>query len=234
MFSMFRAMAMKEFRDVRGIMLLILILYALQITGLPSIDWDWDSLWRQYGSGISYDFNGPYSMSMPFLDETAANGYWWIVVVTAVALGLRQTLSESARSTWLFLLHRPASRRWLIGMKLLVGLALYFIVGSAVILYHGWRSATPGVYPSPFFWWMTEPWWATLLDMTVVYFAVFLVGIRSARWHGTRLLPLAALFLLYYVLPESEQLVARLVVVLLTDAVLLRSIFFVAKNRDYA
>jgi hypothetical protein len=225
---MFREMALKEWHETRGVVLLILIVYVLQVADVSNWNWDWQS-----GSSVIYDYSISNSLQkpMPFLDDGAASNYWWFVVAMAVAIGLRQTLGESVRGTWSFLLPRPMSRRWLIGAKLLTGLLLYFVCGSAVILFHGWRSATPGVYAAPFFWWMTVPWWETLLNMTVFYLSVFLVGIRPARWYGTRLLPLVPLFVVACVPFRSP---VDPVFVLLADAALLRSIFFVAQTRDYS
>ena len=71
--------------------------------------------------------------------------------------------------------------------------------------------------------------------MPMVYLSVFLFGIRPARWYGTRLFPLILLLALYYSgLAINEMGWVWMSVVLFIDLALLRSIFFVAQNRDYA
>ena len=41
-------------------------------------------------------------------------------------------MMESIRGTWPFLLHRPATRRWVVAVKFLVGLSLYLVTGAAI------------------------------------------------------------------------------------------------------
>jgi hypothetical protein len=124
-------------------------------------------------------------------------------------------------------------------LKLLIGLMLYFICGAGVIVFHALRAATPGVHAAPFFWWMTVPWWQWLLLPPFLYLVVFLIGIRPARWYGTRLLPLV-LPLILAVASESytvgPPMPTGIVVffVLLIDLAIIRSIFFVVRTRDYA
>ena len=74
---------------------------------------------------------------MPFVYDDFVGKFYLISVVFAIALGLRQTLGESIRGTYPFLLHRPADRRWLIGMKLSVGTAVYLICTAVPILVYG-------------------------------------------------------------------------------------------------
>ena len=104
-------------------------------------------------------------------------------------LGLRQTVGESIHGTWMFLLHRPVGWTRLIGVKLLVGVALYLVCGAAAILVYAWWAATPGTHASPFEWSMTVPTWKVWIVMPIVYLGgAFLSGMRPARWVGTRLL----------------------------------------------
>ena len=109
-----------------------------------------------------------------------------------MALGLRQTVVESRRGTWLFLLHRPASLWRVLAAKLAVGGGLYLVCGAVAILSYAAWAAMPGKHASPFLWWMTARAWKAWGVIAIVYLAAFLAGIRPARWFGTRLLPLAA------------------------------------------
>jgi hypothetical protein len=154
--------------------------------------------------------------------------------VFAVALGLRQTLSESARGTWLFLLHRPLNRRLLIGTKLLVGSALFCVCAAIPILIFGWRVATPGTCPGPFEWSMTADAWAQGASLIGVYLGAFLTGIRPGRWVGTRLLPLAGSTILVFFIHALTQLVLFWGALAALGAALVGLILFIARTRDYS
>ena len=111
---MFRAMALKEFREIRGIALLALAAYGLLVAAAIGSDIlvePFRVVWLVRSSG----------MGVPFVNDDFVGRFYLISVVFTIALGLRQTLGESIRGTYPFLLHRPADRRWLIGVKLLVG-----------------------------------------------------------------------------------------------------------------
>ena len=218
---MFRAMAIKELRETRGIALLALAAFAVVI-------------WIQVTSLLKWN-----PRTLPFVGDGFMGGYVFVSGALAAALGLRQTLGESIVGTYPFLFHRPATRRWLIGVKLLVGLVAYLICGLAPILVYGMIAATPGVHASPFFWAMSTPAWLVWLSMTVVYFGAFLAGIRPGRWFFSRLFPLAGAGLaaftpgmLYFNL--DYDIVASLTTVLPIDVVLVGLILFVARTRDYS
>jgi hypothetical protein len=218
---MFRAIVLKELRETRGIAMLALAAFAVVI-------------WLQLTSLLKWN-----PRTLPFVGDGFLNGYVFVSGALAVALGLRQTLGESIVGTYLLLFHRPATRQWLIGVKLLVGLVAYLICGLVPILVYGMIAATPGVHASPFFWAMSTPAWLYWLSMTVVYFGAFLAGIRPGRWFFSRLFPLAgaglAAFtpaLLYFGL--DYNVVASLAVVLPIDGVLVGLVLFVARTRDYS
>jgi len=158
-------------------------------------------------------------------------------VATAIAMGLRQTLGESIHGTYPLLFHRPAERRWLIGMKLLVGVAAYLATGVVSIVAYSLWAATPGTHASPFQWAMTVPAWILWFGIAILYLGAFLTGIRPGRWFGTRLLPLVAaglatvattsVFFLYC----QEWLI--LILILLVEVGTIAVIFFVVRMRDY-
>ena len=233
MFSMFRAIFRKELRENIGILLLILVGYAFWHASEVNAGW---GIGAMTGRWQSWQLHVDSDERSPFLTDSCVQIYLCFMAALAAALGLRQTLGESIVGTWLFFQHRPASRRQLIGLKLLIGLLLYFVCGAGVILIHAFRAATPGVHAAPFFWWMTAPWWLCLLTTPMVYLSVFLVGIRPARWYGTRLFPLILLLALYYGGVATEEMGWGWVwmsIVWFIDLALIRAIFFVAQNRDY-
>ena len=74
---------------------------------------------------------------MPFVGDDFRGMFYLISVVFTLVLGLRQSLSESIRGTYPFLLHRPADRCRLIGIKLSLGTIVYLICAGIPILVYG-------------------------------------------------------------------------------------------------
>ena len=217
---MYRALWTKELREVLGAAAAAVAAYLLLATS-------------GYATGLA-----PWSERsrlIPFLGSTFLSFFGLIAIALAITQGLKQTVAEGVRETYLFLLHRPVSRSRLIGMKLLVGLTVY-LVGSAVpILLYAWWAATPGTHPSPFEWSMTARVWHVWGAGTSVYLGSFLSGLRPGRWFGTRLLPLAASAAGAggcFALMDSVEL-AGVVALVLLDIFLVAMILFVATTRDY-
>ena len=158
-----------------------------------------------------------------------------VAALMAIVLGFRQTLGEALHGTYVLLFHLPAPRMRLVYGKLFVGLSAYLVCGTVPILLYGVWAATPGTHASPFCWSMTVPAWIAWFGMTPLYLASFLSGLRSARWYGSRLAPLAACVLL---LPAV--LVGQLswwlsgLIVLVADVFLVICIQQVAGDRDYS
>jgi hypothetical protein len=172
---------------------------------------------------------------VPFVTDSFLGSFAMVAVAMAVAMGFRQTLTESSRGTWLFLLHRPAERWQLLAMKLLTGLALCLITSALPVLIYAWWAATPGTHASPFEWSMTLWSWQGVASVTGAYLAAFLSGIRPGRWFGTRLAPLVgAGLILIGIQFVPYWWVLGLGAILLVDAWLVGTILFVARTRDYS
>ena len=229
---MFRAIVVKELRGIREIALLALVLYALLLTSTvtPTV-----------ASGmplLSFFCDGGNAPDVPFVYDSFMVHYLWISLLAAIAIGLKQTLGESGRGTYMFLLHRPASRRWLIGMKLFVGLATYLVCAATPILvYAGWAAT----HAMLFEWSMTLPCWGIWFAMVLPYLGAFLTGIRPGRWYGSRLLPLLACAALVYILfitsfesTQSNSALRYCTVLLVLDLWMTAAIAFVARNRDFS
>ncbi len=224
---MLRAMVSKELRETLPVVAAGLAVYLLVVASCTGFNVNYVGFYLLpwYLGGAS---------GIPFLDGSFLQTYWLVSAALAIGLALRQTLGESARGTWLLLLHRPAGRCRLVGMKLVVGAAVYLACAAAAILLYAWWAATPGTHASPFQWWMTAPVWQLGISMVVVYFGGFLSGIRPGRWIGTRLLPLAAAGLLVFFIQAAPQWwPLGLAAVALSAALLAVLIFFVASERDY-
>jgi hypothetical protein len=216
---MFRAMVMKELRETRGIALLGLAAYGLV-------------LWITITQIVKWR-----PQTIPFVDDGFIAGYAWVSGALAIALGMRQTLGESMAGAYPFLFHRPATLRWMIGVKLLVGLVVYLLCGLLPILVYGSLAATPGAHASPFLWSMAIPALTAWLIMTVFYFGAFLSGIRPGRWFYSRLFPLAGAGLAAFisaVVSECCGEMAALAPIAVVDLLLVTLILFVMRTRDYA
>jgi hypothetical protein len=218
---MFRAVTLKELRETRGIILLALAAYGVV-------------LWYQVLQMVKWN-----ALTLPFADAQFIMRYLYISAALAIALGLRQTLGESIVGTYSFLFHRPATRQWLISMKLLTGLAVYLLCALLPIAVYGLIAATPGTHASPFFWSMTLPTLLAWLAITPLYFGAFLSGIRPGSWFFSRLFPLAgagmaAITTALVHIDLDYGFAVSLIPIILVDIWLISQIKFVVKTRDYA
>jgi hypothetical protein len=228
---MFRAMAFKEVREIRGIVLLALAAYGLLVaaTIAPASSLNLFSLFGSSARG---------ELQVPFVSDGGFESrYFMISVIFAIALGMRQSLSESIRGTYPFLLHRPADRRWLMAVKLLVGTIACLVCTALPVLLYGVWAATPGTHASPFEWSMTVPTWVGWLTMTLLYLGAFHSGIRPGRWYRSRLLPLAAAaaatFIAAMIAVESEVVLWPCLIVLVVGVWLIAMILLAVQTRDY-
>ena len=136
-------------------------------------------------------------------------------------LGLLQVVMESRREQWAFLLHRPVSRSSLFFGKVTAGLALYLPAVSIPFAGAVVWAATPGHVPAPFDWRMTLGGMADLLAGTAHYFGAMAIGLRQARWFGSRALPLAAAWYCSLLVVLVPQFWLTIVIIGLTVALLL-------------
>ena len=179
-------------------------------------------------------FQSGQASAYPFV---ADGGLWFYFSLLAgglaILLGLKQSSWELWQGSYFFLLHRPASRRTLFGIKLAVGLATLLIITGALIQIYAMWAATPGTHATPFFWSMTIPAWQMWFSFPLLYLGAFLSGIRPGHWFGSRLAPLvgsAALVLVCSVLPWWWL---SLAIVLLAGAAFVTSILLHVETRDY-
>ncbi len=233
---MVRAMVLKELREVRGIAVLALLLYAFLLTYAiaPTLWWDYVPFLAQTS------WEGSFSNEMlPFIQDRFTSDLAYASAALAIALGLWQSAGETKRGTFAFLLHRPVTRRQIIGVKLSVGVMLYLLCTAIPLLAYCLWAATPGTHAGPFEWSMSWPawtrWWAT----TLVYAGAFLTGIRPARWYGTRLLPLIAALAGFAMstgiaLEYPQTTLWFCLAILAADIWLISAILFVSHTRDFS
>jgi hypothetical protein len=218
-----RALAFKELREVFGIAAVALGGYLVLVASLMGAKvFDW----------IPAIPSG--TQEVPFTGVGFTVFFTFVSVVFAVALGFRQSVWESARGTYLFLLHRPVPRNVVFLVKLGVGLGVLLACASLpIVLYGGWASV-PGTHPSPFAWSMTEPAWQMALLMPLLYLGAFLSGLRPGRWFGTRLFPLVASVVVVVLLADLRWWSLGFPLALVLSALLVGNVCFVARVRDYA
>jgi hypothetical protein len=210
----------KELRETLGLAGLGLLAYLYFVTG-------------EMGIGL-FPWSRDSQRAVPFVADGFLRSFCMVAVPLAIALGLRQSAAESWRGTWLFLLHRPAERRKLIGVKLAVGSLAYLTCSALPILLYSLWAATPGTHAGPFAWSMTLWSWQAWLSITSLYFCAMLVGMRGARWFGSRLFPLAAAALLVALIQLAPWWwLLGVASLLLLDAWLIAGILYVARMRDY-
>lgn len=217
-----KALAFKELREVLGITAGALggyLALVLSLMGARVFDW------------VPLMPHGTHAV--PFAGSEFIELFGFFSIVFAMVLGFRQSLVESCRGTYLFLLHRPLARETIFLTKMATGLGVFFLCASLPIVVYGVWSAMPGHHPSPFEWSMTARAWQLTLLLPLLYLGAFLSGIRRARWFGTRLLPLIASLTLLFIL-DSYSLLFSCTLALLLDGVLVTAICFVARERDYA
>jgi hypothetical protein len=221
---MLRAIIVKELRETAGIVAIAVAFYfyfTVQAMRHDLLPW--------FSSG-SYS----YWREIPFVSGGYLSSFVWVSAGLTIALGFRQSVGESIHRTWMFLLHRPISRTRLIGVKLLVGPAIYLVPSATAILAYAWWAATPGTHASPFEWSMTVPIWKVWITMPLLYLGAFTSGVRPARWVGSRLLPLAATGVLATLIPQLPNWpLFGLGSIVLFSLVLLGNIFFVVRTRDF-
>jgi hypothetical protein len=105
----------------------------------------------------------------------------------AVIIGLAQTLPENRADKWAFLTHRPVSRSRLLLAKAIAGLMVYVgAIGIPVVGAISW-IAVPGHVAMPLDWRMILPIVTNLLAGVAFYGGGLFIGLRPARWYGSRL-----------------------------------------------
>src|SRR5262249_42921682 len=133
-----KALALKELREVVGIAVAALVAYLALVVNLMG------AMMFSFVPGMPQE-----PEEVPFVSGDFTGFLTLIAVAFAVALGFRQSAWESGRGTFLFLLHRPASRRAIFLTKLAMGAGVLFLCTGLPIALYAWWAAGPGHHPSP-------------------------------------------------------------------------------------
>lgn len=105
-------------------------------------------------------------------------------------LGIMSTALEARADRWAFLVHRPLSRTAIFLGKAIAGLALlYLAAGIPFAASVAWCEASD-FWAAPFRIELAVPWAIDLLAGGVYFFTGMVIGLRRARWYGSKVLPL--------------------------------------------
>jgi ABC-type transport system involved in multi-copper enzyme maturation permease subunit len=170
---------------------------------------------------------------IPFRSDDMQLAVTSVSFCLAIVLGLGQTLGESVRGTWRYLRQRPISFSRLLMTKIIAGLGLLvFSTGVPLALYLIW-AASDGLHSSPFEWQMAVPTFVGWTSSAAVFLTAFLIGLREARWYGSRLWPAAPVVVLYLYFGQFQtNAIPAGGAILLLTAALLGAIVFSANERD--
>jgi hypothetical protein len=222
---MLKALALKELRELAPIAGLALCVYALIVARATGVELFFFQWWpRAYNE-------------VPFVTDSFADMIVLVSACLAVALAVRQTIGESRRSTWHWLLHRPLTRKQIIFVKLAAGVAVYLVCGALPILWYAGWAASPRTHPSPFYWSMTAETceaWALSLSL---YFAAFLCGLWPAHTVGPRWAPvvgMGAAIMFGYMTLSPISTAAIWVLPLVLIGLTVSSIFYISRIRDFS
>jgi hypothetical protein len=145
----------------------------------------------------SFRYVAPSSFFEPVLPLTNSGFLQALLVFASVyglALGLLQTLLEERGGTYPFVLAKPVDKTKVVGSKLVVGAVLYLIATGLPFSWAIYWTSVPGHFASPYRFYMSFPGWITIEIGFLYYLGAFLTGVRPARWHGSRLVGLAAVW----------------------------------------
>ena len=173
--------------------------------------------------------------SIPFYTFEIYQMYAFVSVCLAGICGLWQVQSELQGGTWLYLWHRPVSRRKITSAKLASGMILVWVVtGIPLLLYALW-AVMPQSVPAPFLWQNTAIYFKCWLGISVMYFAGYLTGMRSGSWLGTRLFPLIpAALLSLFVMMTIHYYWLSIMVIVLFNVICCLAIFRQIEMEDYS
>lgn len=221
------ALVLKECRLAAGIALLACLAYVIVLARLVGLK----------GFGMLSDLVSP-TTTVPFVHDRFSEPFVVVGTLLAVSLAVWQSVAESRGEAWLFMLHRPVSRRVILLSKLLIGLGVVTVCTALPILVYAAWASRPGSVAAPFEWGMTEIAWRQWAALTPIYLGTLLTMLLPARWVGTRLLPVVAVF---GWLVGRETAIGtwwwpvwwELFAVLAIDVCLVSSLLLVVREREY-
>ena len=156
--------------------------------------------------------------------------------VGGLLLGLMATVLEARRDSWGFLIHRPTTRQRLFAGKALAATVLLWLSAGIPLAASLWWESSPNRRITPFAWSMGLGNLADLLAGTVYVFCGMVIGIRGAKWYGSRVLPVSGGLLasaLTYLFPDFLAAAVAVLAILAIAAAAAWGVF-VAGGQDGA
>ena len=181
-----------------------------------------------FGSSRSY-----YPSDLPLLSQSLLSYTTAVYAIFGAALGMLQTIPESIRGTYPFLVQRPVRRGRVLLGKVLAGAAMYSVAGGVPLLVAVIWVAIPGHYASPFRIAMAGAVFADFLCGLVFYMAGVLTGVRRARWYGTRLAGLGFALIVMFLAHGMSKFLAAVAIEIAGAAVLLWAAYAAFLRREF-
>ncbi|MEK7855815.1 MAG: hypothetical protein AAB288_06975, partial [Acidobacteriota bacterium] len=155
-------------------------------------------LWVAIGLGFYYQ---PLYLMVHSLPSIMVIG----PAAVGLILGLLQSISESQRDRWAFLIHRPLSPATIFLGKVIAGICLYLFIASTTFMYHPFLNFFGRLIGDHEGIVLLKLVIADVLTGIVYYFAGILAGFAGGRWYGSRWLGIAtAIFCSNLVLAAVE------------------------------
>jgi hypothetical protein len=150
-----------------------------------------------------------------------------------LVLGLQQYWMPGFRGIWPFLLHRSSSRRFLLTAKITAGVITFVISCGAIWTLLYFYSCRPGTFwTPPAFKYLLEGWLLALLGF-VIYLAMALCGLSTARWYTTKIFPLILATLVIIAVMGQWKLYWVLVIPVIGVVIILAQIYGNFLNREF-
>jgi hypothetical protein len=155
-------------------------------------------MWKEFRQALGWAALGLLATAFGFAVAVRQQGVsrvlGWIYTVSAVLfpvaallVGLAHVVFENRGDRWGFFTHRPVWPSTLFLRKSFAGLVLYLIATGIPLVFTLVWIAVPRHFPAPFDWRMVLPPTADLFGGSAYYFAGVLIGMRDARWYGSRI-----------------------------------------------
>lgn len=169
------------------------------------------------------------------LDDDVVYAFLFISLCLSIAIGLVQCVAEDIQGTWRYVLSFPGGWRRILKLKMACAAIIWLVwmtlsVGGSLFL----KDLTRGSTGPPAFQ-LVDPMLRSLVSLPLVYLGTLLSAVRSARWLGSRLMPLGGtLGIWYLMLYLPNWWIVAPIAMTAFAAVLIGTMFHVASERDFA
>ena len=156
--------------------------------------------WHNYSQTIENVLRGNHSGDFftnlqPLSSSVFTASVGLFCALFGLLLGWTQIFHERHRDLWAYLVHRPICRTDIFLGKIAGGLGIYCVAAGLPLGGFMLWAAIPGHVAAPFEWQLLHPFMAHFLAGMAYYLAGMLIGLRQARWYGSRGLGIGAALL---------------------------------------